>query len=262
MTVPYVGFRLSIELSSAGSSEAADTLIVVIDELIIEIETHRVIRGQRPLTSGVPSAVLVWHHNGVRKRARGKDCANRIADLILVIAKVHIQCELVGDNRTAEARIEVPLQVWRPSQSERVPRIEGGISKEEIGNSMELTCPRFGGDFGARKTDPAKFGAERIVIDPDFLDLVLGRDTSLGESIDYEHRVRARLAARPGDLLQVGDKIVGLIRQRVYGFLFQYGRLEAGIRLDTDLIFRRRDLDRLPELGDFHGYRQRPKPGR
>src|SRR5438093_2743895 len=245
-----------------GYCEAADTLIVVIDELIIEIEAHRVIRGQRPLTSRVSSAVLAWHHNGLRKLARGKDCANGIAGLILVIAHVYIQRELVGDNRTAEARIEVPLLVWRPSRSERVPPIENGISKEEICNSMELACSRFGGDFGARKADPAKFGAERIVVDPDFLDLVLGRNTALGESIDHEHRVRAGLAARPGDLLQVGDKIVGLIRQRVYGFLFQYGRLEAGIRLDADLIFRRRDLDRLPELGDFHGYRQRSKVGR
>ena len=92
---------------------------------------------------------------------------------------------------------------------------------------MEIARPGLGNDFSASETDTAEFGAEGVVIDSDFLDLVLGGDASLGETVDHEHGIRACFTTRTGDLLEIRHKIVRFVRQRIHKVLFENRCLEA-----------------------------------
>jgi hypothetical protein len=118
------------------------------------------------------------------------DRANSVVHLILVIAQVQIECDFLGDDRAAETRIEIPLLVWRSCQSERIPCIEQGISKKEVRIATIIAGSCFADDLRTRKTDAAEFRAERIIVDPNFLNLILRRDSAARESIDHEYRVR------------------------------------------------------------------------
>src|ERR1041385_2297535 len=80
----------------------------------VEVEGNGVIGTQCPLATHIPGAVSIWHYDGVRDLAGGKDCSHRIAELILVVAKVQIEREFICDDRPAEARVETPLLVGRP----------------------------------------------------------------------------------------------------------------------------------------------------
>src|SRR5204863_4175937 len=59
--------------------KAADSLVVVVNVLIIEIENDRVIGSQRPLTSQISGPVRRGHYHRVRKLSGWQNRSNRIA---------------------------------------------------------------------------------------------------------------------------------------------------------------------------------------
>src|SRR5207249_4511962 len=91
----------------------------------------------------------------------------------------------------------------------------------ELHVAIEISGAGAGDDLHASKSDAAELGAVRIIVDSDFLNLVLGRKASAAETIDHETAGTATCigaTARAGDLLQVVGKfrfVVGQFRDGV-----------------------------------------------
>ena len=78
---------------------------------------------------------------------------------------------------------------------------------------MKIASPGFADDFRSAETSTAKFSTERIIVDPDILNLILWRDAAARESIDHECSIGASLAARSRNLLEIRNEIVYFVRQ-------------------------------------------------
>jgi hypothetical protein len=59
------------------------------------------------------------------------------------------------------------------------------ISKQEVRIAMKIAGPRFAHDLCSGETNTAEFSAERIVVDPYILNLILWGNTPTGESLRY-----------------------------------------------------------------------------
>src|SRR5689334_7947988 len=97
---------------------------------------------------------------------------------------IQVQRKLVPNDRTAEIRLEISRLGWRPYREKRVAGVHCGISEFKIKIAVEIAGSGLCDDFGTAEADAAEFRAVRIVADADFLNLILWRNSSAGESID------------------------------------------------------------------------------
>ena len=129
--------------------------------------------------------------------------------------------EFVEMERCLLLRIRIP----------RIPPVRCEVVPE-IG--MKLVRSRLRENVDAAVPEPVVFGRERILIDSDLTDRVLGRELSATESIDVKAPA-VRSGGRTGEGLEIGSQIVGVIGERVkIGAAQDYGaRVRRGFGADA-----------------------------
>src|SRR5262249_47056 len=131
------------------------------------------------------------------------------------------------------------------------PRVQRLILEVELHVAVVIAGSGAGHDLDAAKTDTAEFSAIRIVIDPDFLNLVLWRKAAAAETDDDETTGSAaafRPASRAGDLFKVCSEFIFIVRQLGQRVAFERGGRQAGVRVET---YRIRVLDDV-DIGRKH----------
>src|SRR5690349_9446705 len=79
---------------------------------------------------------------------------------------------------------------------------------------MKPVGTRLGEDVDPPEPEPVVFGRERILIDSDLANRVLGREFAAAESI-YVQGTAVRSRSGTGEGLEIGCQIVGIVRKRV-----------------------------------------------
>ena len=97
----------------------------------------------------------------------------------------------------------------------------------------ELVRARLGEDLDAAVAELVVLGRERILVDADLADRLFRRKLAAAESVD-EDGAAVGAGRRPGQRLQVGGQIVGIVGERVQIGAAQHQRAGVVRRVDGD----------------------------
>ena len=145
--------------------------------------------------------------------------------------------------------------IRRLRRSKRVACVERFVFEKEVQIPVIVASPCLRDDFHSTIADAAEFRAEGVVVDSDFLDLVLRGNPAASETIDHEIAAATGASARTCDLLQIRCQLV--VGHRVDKILPKDRGVQARIRVDADFVPGLRHFDVLSDLGQLHGHRQR-----
>ena len=209
---------------------------VLVPELVVEPRADR-------------GAVLRREHGQAQRLGgQGRVEDGGVDDLVVVdvpAGEVHEERPLLGE-RPAQAGVPLPPLVRRPVRREGVAGVERLVHELEGRAAAQPVGAGLGQDLDAPEAEPVVLGGERVGVEPDLADRLLGRHAAAGEPVD-EELATAGTRGGPGQGLQRFGQLVGVVGERIEIVALEddaaraLARVQAERRLALD---RRRLLDR------------------
>ncbi len=224
--------------------EVADAEVVDVDgaALIGGLERERLRQGV------IDSGGEVGAIGRTPDRLPNRASRNRREDGLRVVGVSAVARErerrAVLEDRPVQREAVVLLLFGAQRGGEGVPRVERFVPEREVGRASQGSGAGAGRDVDEHEPAAVVFRRERVAPEPDAANLGLRRQLPAAETVDPDHRARAR------HLFQRGLHLIGIVRERLDLIPREHARKRATAWIERALASVLPDLDVLRMTGD------------